>query len=265
MMEKKFQHYSRGDAQYSVTELIDSPRIVRLKRQHELTTDYSSMWGAFIGTLIHKALEDSSQNGIKECRLFYTFEGVTISGQPDFVDLETHTLVDYKTGGEVSLFGFEHREWEEQLNIYAFLLREYGIPIYNAYARRVAVDWREESRASQVPCDALPIRLWSREEQELFLHNRIRLHLNAVENLPLCSSDDMWERPTRWAVMRQKQKRAVRLFDTKEEATDFLDPKEFASGKMYLEERPGERVRCEKYCPCAPVCTQYKEYCDANK
>ncbi len=67
-----------------------------------------------------------------------------------------------------------------------------------------------------------------------------------------CTPEEWWERPTRFAVMKRGQKRAVRLYDTREEAEDNA-----TKAGLYVEERPGSSVRCESYCRVASFCPQY--------
>jgi hypothetical protein len=72
----------------------------------------------------------------------------------------------------------------------------------------------------------------------------------------------MWEKPTRYAVMKNKNKRATRVLDTELEAGTICaslsekHPKE----KYFVNERKGERTRCEGYCPVSFYCNQYAEY-----
>jgi hypothetical protein len=97
------------------------------------------------------------------------------------------------------------------------------------------------------------VPLWSNEVAENFLFERVRLHLKAEagEDLP-CTPEERWERPTRFAVMKQGQKRAVRVFDTCGEAEGHV-----TKGGLYVEERPGSSVRCESYCRVSSFCPQY--------
>ena len=52
--------YSKGHSNRSVTELIDSPRVRILRRQHkdEITEDASEMLWSVLGTSVHKMFEE---------------------------------------------------------------------------------------------------------------------------------------------------------------------------------------------------------------
>ena len=67
-----------------------------------------------------------------------------------------------------------------------------------------------------------------------------------------CTPEERWERPTHFAVMKQGQKRVVRVFDTREEAEGNI-----TKAGLYVEERAGSSVRCEYYCRVASFCPQY--------
>jgi hypothetical protein len=73
----------------------------------------------------------------------------------------------------------------------------------------------------------------------------------AGEALP-CTPEERWEGPTRFAVMKQGQKRAVRVFDTREEAEGNVTKE-----GLYVEERTGSSIRCESYCRVSSFCPQY--------
>ena len=81
--------YSKGKAHISVTELINSPRIVQLKRQHwdQIEEDASSMVWSLFGSAVHNILEHGKQeNHIVEERIHLTHDGWNLSGA---IDLQT--------------------------------------------------------------------------------------------------------------------------------------------------------------------------------
>jgi hypothetical protein len=69
-----------------------------------------------------------------------------------------------------------------------------------------------------------------------------------------CTPEERWERPTRYALMKKGRKRAIKLYDTEEDANGAVKEKDH-----YVEYRKGESVRCENYCPVKEFCNQYKE------
>lgn len=261
--------YSKGNAHISCTELLNSPRIVQLKRKHwdDIEQDASEMVWQLFGSAIHQILEHGKgENHIIEERLFAEFSGWVLSGA---IDLQTVTpdgieISDYKTCGSYSVVN-EKADWTYQLNIYAHLVETVKkIPVTKLSIVAIVRDWtaRDTKREGypQAPIVTIPITLWSRDERETFIQSRLNAHASAMfeadteGSLPECTPDEMWERPSTWAIKKEGGVRAKSVHSTKEEA-------ELNLTKGYsIEHRPGERVRCANYCQVAPWCSQYQTY-----
>jgi hypothetical protein len=118
--------YSKGASQYSVTELMSPPKIKRLRDKHdsEIEQDVADMLWQLMGSALHNVLENGkTENHLTEERLFLEMDGVTVSGQ---IDLQHDTpegvlITDYKF---TSAWAFmqNKKEWEEQLNVYKWLV-----------------------------------------------------------------------------------------------------------------------------------------------
>ena len=124
----KRPQYSKGKANLSVTELINSPRIVQLKRLHwdQLEEDASSMVWSLFGSAVHNILQHGKdEHHIVEQRLFADIEGWTISGAIDLQIVEEDGVVisDYKVTSSWAVMN-EKAEWVEQLNSYAWLVEK---------------------------------------------------------------------------------------------------------------------------------------------
>ena len=80
------KNYNRGDAKLSVTQLINSPRIVALQERHhdEMEQDISDVLFSLLGTATHYVLEQYSEEEVlTEQRYFHTINGWKISGAID--------------------------------------------------------------------------------------------------------------------------------------------------------------------------------------
>ena len=69
----KGQYYSKGEADYSVTELMSPPRVQRLKSKHnaDMVQDVSQMLWSLLGSALHVVMERGQTEGwITEERLF---------------------------------------------------------------------------------------------------------------------------------------------------------------------------------------------------
>ena len=262
--------YSKGRADYSATEIISPPRIQRLRRKHweEMEEDVSDMLWQLLGSALHVVAERGQAEGHRnEERLFAEINGVTLSGAID-VQQETPEgliLMDYKFTSVWAVMR-EKPEWEQQLNIYAWLVRK-AKDERIAGLRIVALirDWnRRESLLKadypSSPIHVVDIPVWPQEKVEQFILERIDLHQDGRaamaldEEPPLCTSEDRWERPTMWAVKKEGRKTAIKVFDNEADAKVKAEQE-----KGYVEVRKGESIRCTgNYCGVRQWCSQYR-------
>lgn len=270
--------YSKGKVDISVTQLINSPKIVALtqKFQDELEEDVSDMVWSIFGSAVHKVLEHGKDpHHVIEERIFLEMDGWKISGAVDLQikndpPEESISIRDYKTTSAWSVMA-DKIEWEQQLNIYAFLVEKVkGIRVKDLGIVAIIRDWNRREAATregypEAPIKELPIKLWPMEEREEFVRSRIAAHsacefaLETGEPLPQCTPEEMWEKPTVYAVRKKGNVRAKSLHQSEEEANAAVEK----LGKEYeVEVRPGERTRCANFCPVRDYCAQWRDYQD---
>ena len=255
-----------------VTTLIDSPRISQLRQEHshEITEDVSELVYRVMGTAIHKVFENASSNSyVAEERLSHTVDGTLISGAIDlqFEDDGVVDLKDFKSTSVYKVMQDDHPDWQRQLNVYAFLVRQSkGLKVRSASVIGVLRDWRKsdyERRAGYpaAPIVELDVPLWSEAEQAAYVKERVRLHQVAelekeFAGLPECTDEERWTRAGKWAVHKGQNKRALKLFDTKEEAEAFGAEQ----SDRRIEERASEHVRCSNnFCRVNEWCNQWQD------
>jgi hypothetical protein len=265
--------YTKGKAHVSATELLNSPRIVQLKKKYDdqIVTDVSDMIWSIIGTAIHGVLEQGKDaNHIVEQRLHEVLDGWHISGAIDLqiVHADGIEINDYKNVGVWSVMN-EKIEWEQQLNIYAWLVEKVKqTPVSRLAIIAIIRDWNRRDAQSrqgypQSQVATIPVNLWSMAEREQFIRDRIHVQSEGLfsmetgDVLPLCTPAEMWEKPTTYAVKKEGAARAKSLHAEQEEAEEALEK----AGKGYiLEVREGDRTRCANFCPVSEFCDQYKAY-----
>ena len=265
--------YTKGKAHLSATEIINSPRIVQLKKIHwdNLEEDVADKVWAIFGTAIHAVLElGKDEHHIIEQRLHANVDGWDISGAIDLQRVEDDGIIvaDYKTTGAWAVMN-EKSDWEQQLNIYAWLVEKVKkIPVKKVEIIAIIRDWNRRDAQTregypEAPIKVIDVPLWSFAKRESFIKERIHLHSNALfatetsEDLPECSPSEMWEKPAFWAVRKIGNKRATAVFDTEDKALAKIEE----MGKGYeIEFRPGERTRCANFCQVRDFCGQWKEY-----
>ena len=270
--------YSKGASHMSVTGLLNSPRIVQLREKydHLIEQDVTELIPSLWGTAMHYILEQGKVPGhIVEERIFAELDGWSVSGA---IDLQIESdkgieINDYKNVGSWAVMN-EKKEWEEQLNCYAWLV-EYvkKAPVHKLAIIAIVRDWnKREAQTKEGYPEAravvIPIKLWTMEQRELFIRSKIHIHseakfaTDATEVLQYCTAEEMWERPTVYAVKKDGNQRAKSLHDVLEDAEE--EVKKLGKGYV-LETRKGRRVRCEEYCQVAPYCDQYKAYLEENQ
>jgi hypothetical protein len=274
--------YSRGDADISVTQLIDAPQVLLLREKHqeETTTDVMDMIFALFGTAVHSVLETGkTPNVVKEQRLYDTVRGWKISGAIDQYEILGDDLVitDYKVTSVWSVM-FDKQEWINQLNVYAYLLEVHKQkPVTNIKICAILRDWnRTQARLKpdypQHPVAYIDIPLWSMKERIKYVNDRVTAHQDARQMFDLedkltpCSDKERWAKEDKWAVIKKGNKKAFRVFNNKQDAENLVYD---LSDKLALdvhkrnhdiEFRKGEYTRCKSnYCGVADFCQQYKE------
>ena len=269
--------YSKGKANLSVTQLINSPKIVALTSlfADELEQDVSEMVWSIFGSAVHGVLEHGKDANHKiEERLHTEIDGWNISGAIDLQIVGENGIAirDYKTTSAWAVMN-EKAEWEQQLNLYAWLVEKVKkTPVTDVGIVAIIRDWNRRDAGTregypEAPIKELPVKLWSFEERERFVSERISKHsacefaIETDQPLPRCTPEEMWEKNTTWAVKKTGGVRAKSVHHIQEEATAALEN----AGKGYeIEVRLGERTRCANFCSVNHRCIQWRDYQDGE-
>lgn len=261
----------RREGGFSVTELIDSPRVVALMRRHqdEVVQDAMDLLWSFWGTASHNIMSDTTCGSTEEKHsreiILSSGEKVTISGTPDYADADS--ILDYKFTSVWSwIFKSRLKKWEEQLQLYYFLNNYKQYQLMNIL---IFKDWDKNKAKTDADYPNFPIMTveympWCKETLEDFVSNLVSKHTEASAlsdtALPYCTDEEMWARPTTYAIYKDiKNKRAYKICSTEEEAKEYIK-----DTNLTIVKREGKRVRCEDYCPVSLFCNQYKEYKDGQ-
>jgi len=259
-------HSHRG-AEYSVTQLLRSPRHLWLERRHddEISVDVTEKIWALFGTMVHQVLEaGEGEHQFSEIYMEQEVDGVRISGTSDLYDTESKTISDWKVTSVYSvLYGSRTEEWTQQLNIYAWLMRREGYAVDAIEVVAILRDWsKSKARFDKEYPDSqvvrVPLELWADEDADYFVRSRVReleAHKESPDNsLPACSDEYRWKKPTKYAAMKVGRKSAVKLHD------NILDAEKHAASLPggYVEHRPSVATRCQDYCAAAQFCNQYQ-------
>lgn len=259
--------YSKGSADISVTQLIGPPKIRLLKKRHsdEITEDVTDHIWRLLGTNTHEIVERIKHpDALQEERLSVTVKGWKISGQADLY--EDGVVTDFKVTSAWSCLNGVKPEWICQLNVYAELFRSAGFTVSKLQIIAFLRDWSKFKTGKDYPkkqVAVLDVPLWGEFQAKTYIRDRVLMHQTAEpladDDIPECTPEERWDKPTTYAIVKEKNKRAWRVVDSMEEAEKLKAQIKEGSGDTYrIDMRPGEHVRCANYCSCNEFCHFYK-------
>lgn len=203
--------YNRGEADFSVTQLLSPPRAEALKETYkdQIEEDASGRIFSLLGQATHVILERSARPGLDlvEERFFGKFGEYVLSGQVDLLETDSGVLSDFKV---TKAYPFSNKggkgqkpEWLQQLNMQLELLRMNGLDAKKIQIVGILRDWDKKclDPSNKMKYMAgyplaeivfVDIPIWTREEAQKFIHERIKAHVDAKKVLPLCSSSETW-------------------------------------------------------------------------
>jgi len=253
-----------------ISALIDAPlrRILTMRHFDDIQDEASDSFWALIGKSIHYAIEQSDRD--TEIKIEQQTFGATLVGVVDY--FKDGHVIDWKTTSVWSAIFSDGKDWEKQLQCYAYLLGLQGHEVKELSVYMILRDWQKRDAAKsedypKIPFKQISYDLWPKPTVEAFISQRVSFHLSAEQNalranmseIPpnmWCTPSERWKKEDKWAVMKKGQVRAVRLYDTKEAAEAHFDlgiPPAF-----YIEHRKGEDTKCLSYCSVSTWCPYLK-------
>ena len=171
------REYSKGDADYSATGLLQPPQLQVLTswNSSNITTDAAdSIWSLF-GLAMHNVLESAAgKQQLAEKRLFATLNGVKISGMFDRYDASLFSIDDYKVTSVWKATKGSLYDWACQLNIYRWLFKENypDMPVEQLRIHAILRDWsfREAKKAAEIKgisANRVPIPITISEQKDV--------------------------------------------------------------------------------------------------
>ena len=271
------REYKYRPKRYSITSLLDSDRVLMLKRRYndEIEQDVSECIWMLFGTVTHYALETGiklKENEFVEEHLEHTFEnGYTLSG---IIDHIYDYVDDYKvTSVWTVIYGSNNEHWKKQLQMGAYLhYKKHGKWIDKGRIIAILKDWNKREAQNKYDYPDLPIRvlifdLGTPKEIEEWILKRFdriqKLEQMKDSELPMCSLEERFNKGNTYAVKKRTNKKALKVHKTLEEAREHLINLEKKYPGVYeIEERNGEDTKCLNYCSCCKFCSHYLENYD---
>lgn len=199
-----------------------------------------------------------------EKRMFANVNGWLVSGAADSFTEPTGVIEDYKLTSVWKYIYNSKDEWEKQLNTYKYIWHVNGYEVKEAYVHAIFRDWQKtkadiDPKYPKNQWEIMPINLWPIDQCESYVRERVRIHQEAEgmeeKLLPMCTDEERWADPERWAVKKEGGKRAIKLFDSTAEANDWMARYKKPGEKLLVEHRPSESTRCiHNYCEVRSFC-----------
>ena len=195
----------------------------------------------------------------------------TMSTKPDLFSPDTGLLMDYKTCKVFALkFSDAKKKWCQQLNIQADIIRRNGGEVKIAQNLLLIKDWNKQrilSEGAWYPKNDVVVldqELWLPEDTEFFVVARCMelqsaIDAPTIDTVAACDPADRWERGEAWAVYKDNNKRATRVFDIEQDAKNYCLDFEW---KERIEHKPATCNRCLFACDVAQWCPTWKGICD---
>lgn len=279
-------YYTPGKNDFSITELYSPPQLVELNKRHqeEIAIDAIDNHYSVYGSAMHTLMEKYAEKDALTEKRFYVDIGLNdnnyrIGGQIDYY--YQNVLRDYKvTSVWSAMYGSHYEAWNRQLAAYATLLKMHNYPVKHVEVCMFFRDWSRSKirmtrnypnqpimlKAFKIPANEVTIRSISTALQH---HVKAQSLTDAelAEQVP-CTDADMWRKPSAFAIKRRGAKRALKVFDNKEDMWKYAKERHLMeTDEKYIrllrthvwEKRPGECTRCEHYCTAKDFCHQYQQ------
>ena len=266
--------YTRGEkTDFSATQLIRPAYQVALQKEHkdDIVEDAADMLWAMYGTAVHYIIErGAGPDDLVEERLYGEISGYTISAQLDHYEKPTQRINDWKLTSaykvKKAMVDQDFDDWEQQLNIQAWLAKINGYEVSELFIGAMIRDWRpaDKERDADYPdqIEYIQIPLWTFEEQEEFIAMRIAAMLSPQP----CSQVERWQPDPTWALVKEGASRALKLDTDKNKLMIWGFEKghvdehgAFTDQRIHLEKREGPNRRCEGYCNVKQWCQYYQD------
>ena len=215
----------------SATTLLKGTKEIILENRHfdEIVIDASDeVWSVF-GTATHSVLEHQEDDAFKEEKFSVDVLDYKVTGKVDRYDMAHETLEDWKTTSVWKVIYHDFEDWKRQGLIYTWLLRQSGLNVRHIRFIAFLKDHSKSEAKKKADYPQAPVYIYEFDpsEDELthieaYIKEKVfEVSANAEkpdDEIAECSPEQRWSTPTKYAVMKEGRKTAVKVCDTEEEA-----------------------------------------------
>ncbi len=273
--------YDAGDSDFTASELIKPAYQANLQRLHrdEIVDDVADRLWSLYGHAVHYVIEQAAgKDDEAETRYYDTINGYRVSAQIDHRYIIDGSLTDWKLTSAYKIkkaLEGDFDDWEQQLNIQAYLLRQNGMDVPSLHIGALCRDWSPYKHKTEPgypdQIEYIEIPLWPADEQLSFIESRIDAHLEAKP----CSQQERWQNDPTYALMKRGGSRALKVENTRHKIEEYASHKQLGSWGQnksfdvvftmtsddhYIEAREDKNRRCEGYCNVTQWCDYYQSH-----
>jgi hypothetical protein len=275
---KQYEEKGYIDAPFSLQKgrigawLVSQPiqqTLLRARYDGLLTEDCSAHGWRIRGTGVHMVTSRFPIPGWQmELPLKFKIGSWEIRMRLDCLDAGG-TLTDYKDGSTWTITFMDEQkqfEYDAQVNIYALGCHRNDIKPEVKRGRvwltmrdhmdsKVGQEGYPPTSGIEIPCE-----LWPHGKTIRYIETQLmELELNWLkpdEELKPCTEAERWYKVKKFAIMKEGRKRAIKLFDSLDEAERWWEAQDDRD-HLFLERRGEINDRCERYCVASSVCRQF--------
>ncbi|MDR2943451.1 MAG: PD-(D/E)XK nuclease family protein [Treponema sp.] len=259
--------HNKSDKELSATTLLKGIKEIILERRYweKLKDDAADRIWAVWGEAVHALLETEGEHEFSEIDVHGFIDEIKITGRIDNYNMEAGIITDYKTASVWKTIVGDFEDWRMQGAIYSWLLYNNGFRIEKCRFIALLKDHSKskakfDSNYPQSPVVIYEFQITKAllEEAGKFVKQRVAEYLKHIgkadDDIPPCTDKERWAEKTKYAVMKQGNKRAIKVCDTEIEARQKAESQGIGH---YVETRPGTSKKCSDYCVCRDYCNFY--------
>lgn len=268
LTKNRYNENNEDLGDYSATTLVAPIQQTILKRRYPdklKTFDVIDMFHSFVGSIAHKVLEEhGSDASLVEKRFYANVLGKKISGQVDHY--KDGVITDYKSTKAYKIMNGDFSDWEQQLNIYAWLARANSFEVNKLRIFAFILDWKNTEAYKKdypkCPIVEIVLDLWDMTIQTAYVNaavdDLIYNHNRLDEDLPQCTPREMWQDVKDFAIVKNGSTRARKCFTDAKTAKSHLATMANKSDYEVIK-RMTARTRCLYHCPVSNLCAQNRK------
>lgn len=256
---------------YGATTLLKGNTEIILTRRYFdlLEDDVSDMAWAIFGSMFHEYIKRNDTTKYSEYKVTIPVSQSYFVGVIDLYDKKQNIVYDYKTS---TVWKYIHKDFDDyrtQLLAYCWALQK--AKKIKCRTGKIIMFLKDYSNAEKVrygnsypnkECVELTFSFTDKDlsDYELFITEKIKTlekeKYIATNRLKECSDKEKWTTPTTYAIYKNDNKTASKVFSSFNDANSYVENllKTDTKNVYTIIERKGTDKKCESYCRVSAFC-----------